>query len=53
MKNKTRPTSFRSRADEIRSIVNGIYDERERRILLRFVRDWEKFSKMKIGRPGR
>jgi hypothetical protein len=53
MKRKARPATLRSRADEGRSIAQGVYDEKERRILLRFINDWEKFSKTKIGRPDR
>jgi hypothetical protein len=47
MKDKAPPTAFRSRADEVREIAKSIYDEKERRILLRFIAEYEKISRTK------
>lgn len=47
MKDKAPPTTFRSRADEVRRIAENIYDEKERRTVLRLVAEYEKLSKAK------
>jgi hypothetical protein len=51
MKDKTRPTRYSSRADEVRRIAQDIYDKKERRILMRFVAEYENLSKKKQNSP--
>ena len=45
MHSEAQLAKFQSNAAEVRRIAEGIYDQKERRIVLRFVADSMKYSK--------
>jgi hypothetical protein len=44
MRDKSLAVEFQRRAEEIRTIALGVYDDTERQILLEFVKDSEKLA---------
>jgi len=49
MQDKDPAAKFFHRANEVRKIARGIFDKKERRFLLKFVRDSEKLAAETLG----
>ena len=52
MRNVKTIADFHSKAKSVRTIARGIFDQRERRFLLRFVRYCEKVAAQKLKASG-
>jgi hypothetical protein len=47
---KDEAATFRIRAAEVREIAKGIFDQKDRRSVLRLVAEYEKVSELKVPR---